>query len=61
MPLVKCQYLGISAHVMHNVGAVLSPELAEREGSRSRHSWTEGWEEDRQARFSVLQTVAGEA
>jgi len=32
-----------------------------REGSRRRLSWTEGWEEYRKARFSILQATASEA
>jgi len=34
-----------------------SLHFGKREGSRRRHSWTERREEDRQARFRVLQAV----
>jgi hypothetical protein len=53
--------LAYELNLMHNTCAVSFWHLGEREGSRRRLSWTEGWEEDRKARFRILQAAASEA
>jgi hypothetical protein len=53
--------LGGSPKVVHNTPVVSFFNFGEREGSRRRRSWTEGWEEDRAARFRILQKTASEA
>jgi hypothetical protein len=53
--------LGGSPKVVHNTPVVSFFNFGEREGSRRRRSWTEGREEDRAARFRILQKTASEA
>ena len=57
----KDQDLAYLLNLMHNTCAISFWHLGEKEGSRRRLSWTEGWEEDRKARFGILQAAASEA